>query len=54
MRRLVRDERGVVTVEYVIVLALVSVGAAIALIALGTLLLELFLYQRSLLLLPLP
>ena len=53
-RRLHGDERGLTTVEYVIVLVLVSVGASIAVIGLGALLLELFLYQRSLLLLPFP
>lgn len=52
--RLLRDERGVATVEYAIVLALVSAGASIAVIALGELLLDTFLYQRLVLLLPIP
>ena len=48
------DRRGVVTVEYVIVLSLCSLVAALAVIALGALLLELFRYQRALLVLPFP
>jgi hypothetical protein len=48
------DRRGVVTVEYVIVLCLCALAASLAVIALGTLLLELFRYQRALLLLPFP
>lgn len=40
--------------EYVIVTCLVSVGAALAVTGLGALLLEAFLYQQTLLLLPLP
>jgi Flp pilus assembly pilin Flp len=51
---LLDDQRGTVTVEYVIVLCLVSIGAALAVIALGTLLLELFHYQQALLVLPFP
>jgi Flp pilus assembly pilin Flp len=51
---LVSDSRGTVMVEYVIVLCLVAVGAAVAIIALGTLLLELFRYQQALLVLPFP
>ena len=50
----VSDSHGTVTVEYVIVLCLVSVGASVAIIALGTLLLELFRYQHALLVLPFP
>jgi hypothetical protein len=50
----VLDARGTVTVEYVIVLSLVSVGASIAIMGLGTLLLELFRYQQALLVLPFP
>jgi Flp pilus assembly pilin Flp len=49
-----RDARGVATVEYVIVLALVSTGASLAVIALGSLLLDLFRFQHALLLSPLP
>jgi hypothetical protein len=46
------DARGVVSVEYAIVLCLVSAGAALAVIGLGALLLRLFHYQQALLLLP--
>jgi hypothetical protein len=53
-RTLVSDQRGAVTVEYVIVLSLVSAGAATATIALGSVLLALFRYQQALLLLPIP
>ena len=52
--RLLRDRRGAVVVEYVIVLALVSVGASLAVIGLGSLLLEQFLDQQAILLFPLP
>lgn len=48
------DARGTASVEYVIVLSLVSVGAALAVIALGPRLLELFTLQRSILLSPIP
>lgn len=48
------DTRGTATVEYAIALSLVSVGAALAVIALGPHLLELFLWQRSILLSPMP
>jgi hypothetical protein len=48
------DQRGVVTVEYVIALSLVSVGASLAVIALGGVLLDLFRYQQALLVLPFP
>jgi Flp pilus assembly pilin Flp len=48
------DERGGVMVEYSIVLSLVSVGAVLALIRAGVLLLQLFRYQQALLLLPFP
>jgi Flp pilus assembly pilin Flp len=50
----VHDARGVAMVEYVIVLALISLGASLAVIALGSLLLELYLFQHSLLLQPFP
>ena len=50
----VSDSRGTVMVEYVIVLCLVAVGASVAIIALGTLLLELVRYQQALLVLPFP
>jgi hypothetical protein len=49
-----RDARGTVLVEYVIVLSLVSVGASLAVIALGALLLDLFRYQQCILVLPFP
>jgi hypothetical protein len=45
---------GSVSVEYVVVLSLVSVGAVVALVALGVPLLNLFLYQQAVLLLPFP
>jgi Flp pilus assembly pilin Flp len=48
------QEQGAATVEYLIVLCLVSLGASLAVIALGTRLLELFLYQQALLVLPFP
>jgi Flp pilus assembly pilin Flp len=48
------DTRGTAMVEYVIVLSLVSVGAALAIIGLGSLLLGLFSYQQAMLLLPFP
>jgi Flp pilus assembly pilin Flp len=51
---LLSDQRGGVMVEYGIVLSLVSVGAVLALIRAGLLLLQLFRYQQSLLLLPFP
>jgi Flp pilus assembly pilin Flp len=54
MRAALRDARGVATVEYVIVLALVSVGASLSVIALGARLVELFRFQQALLLLPFP
>ena len=46
------DQRGAVMVEYVIVLCLVSLGASLAVIALGSVLLQLFLYQQAILCLP--
>jgi Flp pilus assembly pilin Flp len=48
------DHRGVATVEYVIVLGVCTLALSFAVIALGTLLLDLFRYQRALLLLPFP
>jgi Flp pilus assembly pilin Flp len=48
------DERGVASVEYLIVLTLVACGASVAIVELGRLLLELFLFQRSILLRPYP
>jgi Flp pilus assembly pilin Flp len=51
---LASHEQGAATVEYLIVLCLVSLAASLAVVALGTRLLELFLYQRALLVLPFP
>ena len=48
------DARGTASVEYAIALCLVSVGDALAVIALGPHLLELFVWQRSILLSPFP
>ena len=48
------DTAGSVFVEYVVVLSLVSVGAVAALVALGAPLLNLYLYQQAVLLLPFP
>jgi Flp pilus assembly pilin Flp len=48
------DERGSVLVEYTIVLGMVSVGTVVALVAAGSLLLRLYVYQQALLLLPVP
>ena len=52
--RLHRCERGAASAEYMIVLCAVSLGAALAVVAAGALLLQLFHYQRQLLLLPIP
>jgi Flp pilus assembly pilin Flp len=49
-----RDRRGAVVVEYVIVLGLVALGASIAVIGLGSLLLAQFRVQQAILLSPLP
>ncbi len=51
---LLRDQRGAVTVEYTVVLGLVAVGASVAVIGLGALLLQLFQFQQAVLLLPFP
>jgi len=48
------DERGSVTVEYAIVLALLSVGACLAIATLAALLIRLFSYQQALIALPFP
>ncbi|MGB0680503.1 MAG: hypothetical protein ACPGUV_12645 [Polyangiales bacterium] len=50
----VRDERGTATVEYVIVLSLVTLPGAILTAALGLTLLRSYLFTRLLLLLPIP
>ena len=48
------DQRGTVTVEYVIVLALLSVGACAAIATLAALLMRLFSLQHALIALPFP
>lgn len=53
-RNLVFDERGTVTVEYAILLALLSVGACTAIATLAALLIRLFSYQQALITLPFP
>lgn len=52
--QLLRDQRGAVFVEYAVVLVLVSLGASLAVIALGSTLLELYRAQQSILLAPMP
>jgi Flp pilus assembly pilin Flp len=49
-----RDDRGSVTTEYVVVLALVAVGAAAGIVSLGAPLVALFGLQRAWLTLPVP
>lgn len=49
-----RDERGAVFAEYVTLLVLVSIGCAVATVALGIPFTNLFIFQRSILLLPIP
>jgi Flp pilus assembly pilin Flp len=51
---LLSDERGVATVEYVLVLSLVSVALVAPLVGLGVALLHLFNYQQAILLFPAP
>ena len=48
------DDRGSVTVEYTVVLVLVSLVGALALMALGPSLVSMFVSQRTWLLLPFP
>lgn len=48
------DERGTITVEYAILLALLSVGACVAIATLAALLMRLFSYQQALIALPFP
>ncbi len=48
------SERGTVTVEYVVLLSMVAVGAALLIAAVGGPLLALFRLQRDWLLLPIP
>jgi Flp pilus assembly pilin Flp len=54
MRRALGNEQGAVLVEYVVALACVSMVAVGAVVALGPMLLDLYQYQRGLLLLPFP
>lgn len=49
-----RGTRGSVFAEYIVLLAFVSLGCVAAALALGPLLLRLYLTQRALLLLPYP
>ena len=51
---MLRDQRGAVFVEYAVVLALVALGASLAVIALGSILLELYRAQQAILLGPMP
>ncbi len=48
------DNQGLVYTEYLVILTLVSLGVMGALIALGVPLLNLFLYQQAVVLLPFP
>jgi len=48
------DDRGTVMVEYVMVLALVAAGCVAALVVASRSLLDLFLFQQALVLLPFP
>lgn len=52
--RLLRETTGTVFAEYVVLLVLVSLGAATATISLGPLLLALYETQTAVLLLPIP
>jgi Flp pilus assembly pilin Flp len=49
-----RDQRGAVFAEYVTILVLVSVGCAVATVALGVPFSNLYIFQRAMLLLPVP
>jgi hypothetical protein len=49
-----RNRRGSVLTEYVVVLTLVSLGCALATRALGPVLVRRYLMERALILLPLP
>jgi hypothetical protein len=48
------DDRGAILAEYVTLLVLVSLGCAAATIALGVPFVNLFIFQRAILLLPIP
>ena len=52
--RSMHDDRGAVFGEYVTLLVLVSIGCAAATVALGVPLTNLFIFQRAILLLPVP
>jgi len=49
-----RDERGAIFAEYVVLLAAVAIGCVIAMVGLGVPLVNLFMYQQGILLLPIP
>lgn len=51
---LLRDARGAVQVEYIVLLTLVTLGAAVAVVGLGVPLLQHFRFARDLLLMPIP
>ena len=51
---LLRDDRGAVFAEYVTMLVLISIGCAAATVALGIPFSNLFIFQRAILLLPIP
>jgi len=52
--RLRTDERGSVTVEYVVLLVLIALGCGLAIAGLGVPLMRMFLVRQTWLLLPLP
>ena len=52
--QLARDPRGAVLMEYTLLLSLVALGTIAALIACGSALLRLFLYQEAIVSLPFP
>lgn len=51
---LLRDREGSVYVEYLVILCLVSIGAAFAIAVCGVMLLHLLHYQQTTILLPVP
>jgi len=53
-RQFSSDDQGLIYTEYLVILTLVSLGVVGALIALGIPLLNLFLYQQAVVLLPFP
>ena len=52
--RLLSDDRGAVTVEYAVLLAVVAVGCALAIAGLGSSLFATYVAHRTWLLLPMP